>query len=409
VTQAFDPAVVRKDFPILERQVNGRPLVYLDNAATTQKPRQVIEVITEYYEQHNANVHRGIHVLAEEATAAFEGARGKIASFLGATSEREIVFTRGTTESINLVAYSWGRAFLRPGDEVVITQLEHHSNLIPWQLACRATGATLRYVPVLEDGLLDLEAYEGLLSERTKLVAVSGMSNTLGTIPPVGRIAEAAHAVGAVVLVDGAQLVPHAPVDVGTFGADFLAFSGHKMLGPTASGGLWARAELLEAMPPFLGGGEMIRDVTWEGATWNDLPWKFEAGTMNIAQEIGLAAAIDYLQELGMDAVREHEKELTGYAIERLTGIGATIVGPLDPEIRGGAVSFTFGDVHPHDISAVVDAEGVAIRAGHHCTQPLHRMLGLAATTRASFYVYNTHEDVDALIAALGNAKGMFA
>jgi cysteine desulfurase / selenocysteine lyase len=410
VTSGFDPHVVRKDFPILERVIDGKPLVYLDNAATTQKPRQVIEAITDYYEHHNANVHRGIHRLAEEATAAFEGARKTVANFLGASSTREIVYTRGTTEAINLVAYAWGRAFLKEGDEIVLTQLEHHSNLIPWQLCAKATGAVLKYIPVHEhDGLLDLGAYDELLTDRTKLVAVSGMSNTLGTIPPVTRIAEAAHAMGALVLVDGAQLVPHAPVDVSSLGADFLAFSGHKMLGPTASGGLWARAELLEAMPPFMGGGEMIRDVQWESATWNDLPWKFEAGTMNIAQEIGLAAAIDYLQALGMDAVRAHERELTGYAIERLTEVGASIIGPTDLDQRGGAVSFTFGEVHPHDLSAVVDAEGVAIRAGHHCTQPLHRRLGLAATARASFYVYNTREDVDVLVHALGKAEGMFA
>ncbi|MEX2458284.1 MAG: cysteine desulfurase [Actinomycetota bacterium] len=410
MSSGFDPHVVRKDFPILERVIDGKPLVYLDNAATTQKPRQVIEAITDYYEHHNANVHRGIHVLAEEATAAFEGARQTIAGFLGATSTREIVYTRGTTEAINLVAYAWGRAFLKEGDEIVLTQLEHHSNLIPWQLCAQATGAELRYIPVRQDdGLLDVGALDELLTDRTKLVAVSGMSNTLGTIPPVSRIAEAAHAVGALVLVDGAQLVPHAPVDVSSLGADFLAFSGHKMLGPTASGGLWARAELLEAMPPFMGGGEMIRDVQWDSATWNELPWKFEAGTMNIAQEIGLAAAIDYLQALGMDAVRAHERELTGYAIERLTEVGASIVGPTDLDLRGGAVSFTFGEVHPHDLSAVVDAEGVAIRAGHHCTQPLHRLLGLAATARASFYVYNTREDVDVLVDALGTAEGMFA
>jgi cysteine desulfurase/selenocysteine lyase len=404
----FDPHVVRKDFPILERTIEGHPLIYLDNAATTQKPRQVIEAITGYYEQHNANVHRGIHVLAEEATAAFEGARATMARFLGAGSPKEIVFTRGTTESINLVSHSWGRAFLKPGDQIVLSQLEHHSNLIPWQLCAKATGAELLYIPITEEGLLDLQAFEALITERTKIVAVSGMSNMLGTIPPVTRIAETAHAAGAVVVVDGAQLVPHSPVDVSSLGVDFLAFSGHKMLGPTASGGLWARPEHLEAMPPFFGGGEMIRDVDWDGATWNEIPWKFEAGTMNIAQEIGLAAAIDYLEALGMDAVREHEKQITGYAIERLTEAGAEVRGPRDVEVRGGAVAFTFGDIHPHDLATILDREGVAVRAGHHCTQPLHRLLGVAATARASFYVYNTNEDVDALVDALAKAESFF-
>jgi cysteine desulfurase/selenocysteine lyase len=404
----FDPNVVRKDFPILERTIEGHPLVYLDNAATTQKPRQVIEAITGYYEQHNANVHRGIHVLAEEATGLFEGARAKIAGFLGAGDAKEIVFTRGTTESINLVSHSWGRAFLKPGDQIVLSQLEHHSNLVPWQLCAKATGAELLYIPLTEDGLLDIAAFEALVSERTKIVAVSGMSNMLGTIPPVTRIAETAHAAGAVVVVDGAQLVPHAPVDVASLGVDFLAFSGHKMLGPTASGGLWARPEHLEAMPPFLGGGEMIRDVAWDGATWNEVPWKFEAGTMNIAQEIGLAAAIDYLEALGMDAVREHEKQITAYAIERLTEAGAVVRGPRDVEVRGGAVAFTFGEIHPHDLATILDREGVAVRAGHHCTQPLHRLLGLSATARASFYVYNTNEDVDALVGALAKAESFF-
>jgi cysteine desulfurase/selenocysteine lyase len=409
VTRGFDPAVVRKDFPILERMIGDRPLVYLDNAATTQKPRAVIDALTDYYEHHNANVHRGIHRLAEEATAAYEGARGTIARFLGAGSDREIVFTRGTTEAVNLVAHGWGRKFLSAGDEIVLSELEHHSNLVPWQMLAAATGAVLKFIPVTEEGLFDLDAYQALLGERTKLVAVSGMSNMLGTLPPTKRIAESAHAAGALILIDGAQLVPHSPVDVQALGVDFLAFSGHKMLGPTASGGLFARAELLEAMDPFMGGGEMIREVYWDHATWHEIPWKFEAGTMNIAQEIGLAAAIDYLENLGMDAVREHEKEIAGYAIERLTDAGAHVYGPHDLESRGGAVAFTFGDVHPHDLATVVDQEGVAIRAGHHCTQPLHRKLGIAATARASFYVYNTRDDVDALIGALDKAKGLFA
>jgi cysteine desulfurase / selenocysteine lyase len=409
VTQAFDPAVVRKDFPILERMIGDRPLVYLDNAATTQKPRQVIDAITDYYEHHNANVHRGIHVLAEEATAAYEAARARIAGFLGAPEPRTIVHTRGTTESINLVAHGWGRKFLREGDEIVLSELEHHSNLVPWQLLAAATGAVLRYIPITDEGLFDVGSLDALIGERTKLVAVSGMSNMLGTLPPLPTIVDAAHAVGAVVLIDGAQLVPHSPVDVRALDIDFLAFSGHKMLGPTASGGLYARAELLEAMDPFLGGGEMIREVFWDHSTWHEIPWKFEAGTMNIAEEIALASAIDYLEVLGMDAVRAHEKDIAGYAISSLEAAGAKVYGPHDVELRGGAVAFTFGDVHPHDLATVVDQEGVAIRAGHHCTQPLHRKLGVSATARASFYVYNTRDDVDALVEALGKAKGLFA
>jgi cysteine desulfurase / selenocysteine lyase len=405
---ALDGARVARDFPILSREIRGKRLVYLDSAATSQKPRAVIDAVVDYYEHHNANIHRSVHTLAEEATAAYETARARVAAFLGAPEPATIVFNRGTTESINLVAHGWGRKVLREGDEILLSELEHHSNVIPWQLVARDTGAVLRYLPVTDEGRLQLDALDGLLTDRTKLVAVSGMSNVLGTVPPVRRIADAAHAAGALLLVDAAQLVPHAPVDVTKLGCDFLAFSGHKMLGPTASGGLFARRELLEQMDPFLGGGEMIREVYEDHATWADVPLKFEAGTMNIAQEIGLAAAIDYLEALGMENVRRHERELTAYAIDRLQGAGARIFGPTDVEDRGAEVSFTFGDIHPHDLSQILDQEGVAIRAGHHCTQLLHRRFGIAATARASFYVYNTREDVDALIAALDRATTIF-
>lgn len=404
----LDVERIREDFPILRRSVGERPLVYLDNAATTQKPRQVIQALVEYYEQHNANAHRGIHMLGEESTALFEQARAKMASFLKAPEPATVVFTRGTTESINLVAHGWGRRFLKEGDEVLLSVVEHHSNIIPWQLMARDTGAVLRYIPLAHDGTLDLSNLDELLTERTKIVSVTGMSNALGTIPPVRRLADAAHAVGAVILVDGAQLVPHAGANVVELGVDFLAFSGHKMLGPTASGGLYGRRELLEEMDPFMGGGQMISQVRLDASTWAEPPWKFEAGTMNVAQEIGLAAAIDYLESLGMDAVRQHEKELTGYAIDRLRDAGATLYGPIDVESRGGAVSFQYKGIHPHDLATIVNQEGVAIRAGHHCAQPLMALLGVPATARASFYVYNTSEEVDVLIEALEKAEDVF-
>lgn len=407
MTVMFDPKIVRKDFPILERRVHGdKPLVYLDSAATSQKPRAVIDSISRYYELHNANVHRGVYELAEEATAAYEGARAKIAAFIGAQASSEVVFTKSCTEAINLVAYTWARANLGPGDEVLVTEMEHHSDLIPWQMACAATGATLRTWPVTDDGFLDMDAMGSLLTERTKLVCMTYMSNVLGTMPPLARIAEAAHAVGALLLVDGAQGVPHLPTDVRALGADFLAFSGHKMLGPTGSGGLWARAELLEAMPPFLGGGEMILEVWMDRAVYNDVPYKFEAGTPNIAPSIGLGAAVDYLTEIGMDQVRAHEKELTAYALKALGAIeGIRIFGPPNAADRGGVVSFWLDDVHPHDLATIVDTEGVAVRAGHHCAQPLMRRLGVPATTRASFSVYNTLEEVDVLVAAVEKSR----
>ncbi|HEY1331463.1 MAG TPA: cysteine desulfurase [Actinomycetota bacterium] len=403
----LDVERLRKDFPILSRTFDGKPLVYLDSSNTSQKPRAVIDAVTEYYEQHNANLYRGVYALSEEATAMFEGAREQLAGFIGAPDPGCVIFNRGTTESINLVANGF-RKFLGEGDEILLSEIEHHSNIVPWQFAAQATGASLRYLRLAEDGTLDLSTLESDLTERTKVVAISGMSNVLGTVPPVRLLADAAHAVGAVLLVDGAQLVPHHQVDVTELDADFLTISGHKMLGPTASGGLYGRRELLERMDPFMGGGEMISEVYPDHSTFKDIPWKFEAGTMNVAEEIGLAAAVAYLQDLGMDAVRAHEREITTYAIERLSEAGATVFGPTDPEARGGAVSFWFRDIHPHDLAQVLDTEGVCIRAGHHCAQPLMRVLGVPATARASFYVYNTHAEVDALIGALEKAQGIF-
>ncbi len=405
----LDVERIRKDFPILERTMrDGKPLVYLDSTATSQKPRQVIDALTEFYEQHNANVHRGVYELAEEATAAYEGAREKVARFLNAPDPRSIVFTRGTTESVNLVAHGWGRKFLREGDEIVLTEMEHHSNIVPWQLCARDTGAVLKYVPITDDGLLTVDAVRATITERTKLVAFTGQSNVLGTLTPVHDIAERAHDAGAKVLVDGAQFVSHNPVDVMALDVDFLTFSGHKMLGPTASGGLFGRLEVLAEMDPFMGGGEMIDEVFADHSTYKEPPWRFEAGTPNIGPSVGLGAAIDYLTDLGMDEVRAHERDLTAYALEKLTEAGSTIFGPLDPDLRGGAVSFWHKDVHPHDLATILDREGVAIRAGHHCAQPLMRRLGVPATARASFYVYNRPDEVDALVAALGKADEVF-
>ena len=403
----YDVEKVRKDFPILERRVGEKRLVYLDNAATSQKPRRVLDALGEYYEVHNANIHRAVHRLAEEATAAYEAAREKVASFLGAPDVRSLVFTRGTTESINLVAYAWGRKNLREGDQVVLTETEHHSNLVPWQLAARATKAKLRFIPILEDGTLDMEAAERLIGSRTKLVGCIHASNVLGTINPIEELAELAHGVGALMLVDGAQSAPHMPVDVGASGCDFFACSGHKMLGPTGVGVLWGKPEVLEEMDPFLGGGEMIREVHLDHATWNDLPYKFEAGTMNIAQAIGLGAAIDYLNDVGMENIREHERRLGEYAYDKIREVeGGTLYGP--EEGRTGLVSFSLPDVHPHDLSQILDEAGIAIRSGNHCAQPLMRRLGVAATSRASFYLYNTEEEVDALVGALKRAREFF-
>ena len=403
----YDVAEIRREFPILEREVNGKPLVYLDNAATSQKPRRVIEALTEHYERHNANIKRGVHRLAEESTAAYEEAREKVARFVSAPVATGLIFTRGTTESINLVAHAWGRKYLGEGDEVVLTESEHHSNLVPWQLAAQATGAKLRFIPVLDDGTLDVEEAERLISRKTKLVACIHASNVLATVNPVERLAELAHENGALMLVDGAQGAPHLPVDVQELGCDFFVASGHKMLGPTGVGFLWSKPDILEAMNPFLGGGEMIREVNLDHSTWNDIPHKFEAGTMNIAQAIGLGAAVDYLEHLGMDNVREHERRLGEYAYRRLSEIEeVTIYGP---EIgRTGVLSFNLPEVHPHDLSQLLDEDGIAIRSGHHCCQPLMRRLGVAATSRASFYLYNTQEDVDAFVAAVTRAREFF-
>lgn len=406
---SLDVARIRADFPILSRTVGGRPLVYLDSAATSQKPRQVIEAESEFYSNHNANAHRGLYMLAVEATSMYEEARAKLARFVGARDPATIVFNRGTTESTNLVAHAWARRSLKEGDEILLTDMEHHSNVVPWQLAARDTGAVLRYIPLTDDGLLDLSGLDSLLTEKTKLLAVTGMSNSLGTLPPVKSLVDAAHAVGAVVLVDGAQLVPHVPVDVVDLDCDFLTISGHKMLGPTASGGLYGKPELLERMEPFLTGGDMIDEVFHDRSTWNVVPYKFEAGTMNIAQEIALGTAIDYLEALGMEVVREHEKEITAYAIERLSDAGARVFGPKDVGVRGGAVSFWYKDIHPHDLATILDGEGVAIRAGHHCNQLVMRRYGVPATARASFYVYNVKEEVDTLIEALQRAESVFA
>ena len=404
----LDPVAVREDFPIFQRVIDGHRLVYLDSAATSHKPNVVLEAEADFYRVHNANAHRAIYTLGEEATELFEGARATLATFLGAPSPATIISTRGTTESINLVAHGWGRKFLKPGDQVLLTEMEHHSNIVPWQLAAAATGAELRYIPLTDDGQLDLTDIEQLLTERTKVLAVTGMSNALGSMPPLHRLIDAAHAVGAVVLVDGAQLVPHHAVDVAALDCDFLTFSGHKMLGPTASGGLYGKAELLASMDPFLGGGEMIMEVTREGSTYKEPPFRFEAGTMNIAQQIGLAAAVRYLEAIGMDAIREQEVALTRYAIEGLQEMGARIIGPTDTEARGGEVSFWYRDIHPHDLATSLSEDGIAVRAGHHCAQLVMRRFDVPATTRASLYLYNTTDDVDALLDGLEKAGAFF-
>lgn len=400
---------VREDFPILRREVHGRPLVYFDNAATTQKPRQVIDALVEYYSAYNANIHRGIHALAEEATARYEAVRQKTADFIGAPGPETIVFTRNTTESINLVSHAWGRANVGPGDEIVLSVMEHHSNIVPWQLLAQETGAALRYIDIDDEGQLVWEDVERLIGERTKLVAVTHMSNVLGTINDVRRIGEIAHEHGALVLVDAAQSVPHMPVDVRELDCDFLVFSGHKMLGPTGVGVLYARRELLESMPPFLAGGEMIKRVRLEASTWNDVPWKYEAGTPNIADVCAFGAALDYLNELGMEQVRAHELTLVREALRRLSQVPAvTVYGSKNAEARGGVIAFNVADIHPHDLGTVLDRHGVAIRAGHHCAQPLMTRLDVVATARASFYVYNTIDELDALLEGIEATKRLF-
>ena len=406
---ALDVEVIRKDFPIFETRVHDKTLIYLDSAATSQKPRQVVDRMVRFYETENANVHRGVYELSERATAAYEQARDACARFIGATSSRSIVFTRGTTESINLVRFTWARENIREGDEILVTEMEHHSNLIPWQLLTQESGATLRHLPIADDGTLRLDQLDEFITAKTKLVCLGLMSNVLGTINPVRQVADAAHSVGALVLVDAAQAAPHLAFDVNELDADFLAYSAHKMCGPTGAGVLYAREHLLEEMPPFHGGGEMIREVWADRATWNEIPYKFEAGTPNIAQVVGMGAAIEYLEQLGMDEVREHEMQVTKYALEQLDAAGATIYGPRNVEQRGGVVSFNLPEVHPHDLATIVDQEGVCVRAGHHCAQPLMRRLGVPATARASFYIYNSFEEVDALMGSLDSAKGWFA
>jgi cysteine desulfurase/selenocysteine lyase len=409
VLDAVELEEIRDDFPVLRQKVHGRPLIYLDNAATSQKPRVVIDALNDYYVRYNANVHRGIHSLAERATREYERAREKVARFINAPSPECVIFTRGTTEAINLVAYSWARTNLKKGDEILTTWMEHHSNTVPWYQVCEQTGAAIKRIELNADGMLRLDDLDKLITGRTKLVAVTQCSNVLGTINPVRQIADAARKNGAVVLVDGAQSVPHMAVDVQALDADFFAFSGHKMCGPTASGVLYGKKHLLEAMPPFMGGGEMIKEVWFDHAEYNDLPYKFEAGTPNIAESIGLGIAVDYLERIGMGKIREHEKEITQYALDRLREfVEVKVYGPLDVEKRGGLVAFTFSDIHPHDLATFFDQEGVAIRAGHHCAMPLHKKLGIAATARASFYLYNTRDEVDVFIDALRKAKKFF-
>jgi len=408
-TRALNAEVVRADFPILGRRINGKPMVYLDSAATSQKPAAVIDVMDDYYRRYNANPHRGVYTISEEATAAYEGARQRVARFINAGSPKEVIFTRNTTEAINLVRFSWGRANIGAGDGILLTEMEHHSNLVPWQLLASEVSARLEFLCIDDDGLLQLDALERQL-DSIRLLAITHQSNTLGTINPIKAITDAAHRAGALVLVDGAQAVPHMPVDVQDLGVDFYAFSGHKMCGPTGIGVLWARRALLEAMPPFLGGGDMIKRVKLTEATWNDLPWKFEAGTPSVAEGIGLGAAVDYLTQFGMDAVRAHERTLVGYAMEKLQDVpGITVYGPRDPEVHGGAISFTLPVIHPHDLATLVDREGIAVRAWHHCTQPLMDRLGVAATTRASFYVYNRPDEVDQLVDGIQKAQKVFA
>jgi cysteine desulfurase/selenocysteine lyase len=405
----LDVERIRDDFPILNREVRpGIPLVYLDSTATSQKPLTVIQAMDEFYRNSNANIHRGIHTLAEEATAKYENARQKVAKFIGAASPRQVIFTRNTTESINLVAYTWGRANLHPGDVVILTEMEHHSNIVPWHILASEKELRLEFIPVADDGLLDLNAYERLLDLEPRLVSFTHMSNVLGTITPAEQIIRMAHQAGAVVLVDGAQSVPHFGVDVQSLDVDFLAFSGHKMCGPTGIGVLYGRKELLERMPPFMGGGEMIRKVHLRSFAPNELPHKFEAGTPAIAEAIGLGEAIDYLTNAGMDAIAAHEREIVAYAIERLEEIpGVKVYGP-SAEHRGGVTAFTLAGVHPHDISQILDTLGIAIRAGHHCAMPLHEKYNLPATARASFYLYNSSQEVDKLVEAIYKVKQVF-
>src|SRR5215207_9251188 len=406
---ALNVHAIRNDFPIFQRETRpGIPLVYLDSTATSQKPLSVIEAMDQFYRRSNANIHRGVHTLAEEATSLYEQARVKIAQFINAPSAHQLIYTRNTTESINLVAYSWGRANLRAGDLVILTEMEHHSNLVPWQMLQAATGIELDFIPVSEDGLLDLDSYKTLLSRSPKFVSFTHMSNVLGTINPASEIIRLAHAAGALTLVDAAQSVPHLKVDVQALDADFLAFSAHKMCGPTGIGALYGKAALLESMPPFLGGGDMIKEVKLRSFRVNTLPHKFEAGTPAIAEAVGFGAAVDYLTSLGMETISAHEREITEYALEKLEEVpGLKLFGP-SADKKGGVAAFTFDGIHPHDIAQILDRDGIAIRAGHHCAQPLHERFGLPATSRASFYLYNTKEEVDLLVNGIYKVKELF-
>ena len=406
----LDVQAIRADFPILDQEVRpGVPLVYLDSAATSQKPLSVIEAMSDYYLRYNANVHRGIHKLSEEATAAYEDARKRIARFINAPSPREVIYTRNTTESINLVAQSWGRANLQAGDAILSTTLEHHSNIVPWQLLADQIGVEVRWVPITDDGRLDMDTFHRLLDGRVKLVTFAHVSNVLGTIQPVRAMTDAAHAVGALVHVDGAQSVPHMPVDVQALGVDFYSFSAHKMVGPTGIGILYGRRDILEAMPPFLGGGDMILRVELSGSRWNELPYKFEAGTPGIAEAIGFGAAVDYLERIGMQAIHAHETAITAYALERLAEVpGVRVLGPQEAHEKGGVAAMVIDGVHPHDVAQVLDYEGIAVRAGHHCAMPVHQRYNIPASTRASFYLYNTFEEIDRLISALYRVREMF-
>lgn len=405
----YDVERIRDDFPILKTEVYpGVPLVYLDSAASSQKPLAVLEAMDDYYRRYHANVHRGVHRLSELATTAYEDARVRIGRFVNAPESEEIIFVGNATEAFNLVAYSWGRHNIGPGDEILLTELEHHANIVPWQMLAHEKGAILRYLPMRDDGTLEIDRLGEFLTDRTKLFSFSAASNVVGTIMPVRELVDAAHSAGALTMIDAAQLVPHMPVDVQALDCDFLAFSSHKMCGPTGIGILYGKRHLLEAMPPFMGGGDMIRRVTFDDFIPNELPWKFEAGTPRIAEAIGLGAAVDYLSALGMDAVHQHERAVTDYALEALSDVpGIQMIGPRGPE-RGGLISFTLEGLHPHDIAEVLDKEGIAIRAGHHCAMPLHRRLGIGATARASFYVHTTFEEVDKLTAALHRARSLF-
>jgi len=405
----LDVAKIRKDFPILHQKVNGKPLVYLDSASTAQKPKAVIDALVEYYSSYNSNIHRGIHSLSEKATEAYENVRQIVADFIHAPQPEDIVFTHNTTEAVNCVAYGWGRKFLKAEDEILLTEMEHHSNMIPWQILSQEKGVVLRWVPITENHLLDLKKLDDFLTSRTKLVAVTQMSNVLGTINPIKQIIQKAHTAGAKVIVDGAQGVPHAGIDVQEIDCDFLAFPSHKMSGPTGAGVLYGKMELLEAMDPFMTGGSMILEVWKERATWNKVPHKFEAGTPDIGEVIAFGEAVKYLQKLGIDEVREHEKEMTKYALEKLSEVEDLIIyGPKEPELQGGIISFNVKEIHPHDVGTILDQEGIAIRAGHHCAQPLMRVLGVQGTARASFYVYNEKPEVDRLVGALHKVKEIF-